>query len=378
MRLLFAAVGAHGHLIPLLPLAEAARDAGHEVTVATAEPLHDTVRQAGLEPVAAGATAREAITQAYAQLRPDQPRSEVSAQAFGSTLPQRAAADLGPILAARKPDLIVYEALNPGAAIAAALAQIPAFCHGLGRVADGPIWQAMCAAWTATAARAGVEAAAADPRFFGNPYLDICPPSLQSGRLETPAGHFLLRPEPWCQEAVTLPPVVHGPERGRPLVYLTSGTAFNDDELLRQAIAGLSALPVDVLVVTGATSSVQLDQQDLPPNVTLERWVPQGNLLPHIDLAVSHGGSGTMLNCLAKAVPHLLLPQGADQFGNAQAVCAAGAGRQILPGDLTAEAITRAARELLADDDVRENARRLSAEIAAMPSPHEVIEQLTR
>ena len=35
MRMLFSTVPAHGHLLPLLPLADAAKRAGHDVVVAT-------------------------------------------------------------------------------------------------------------------------------------------------------------------------------------------------------------------------------------------------------------------------------------------------------------------------------------------------------
>ncbi|MFD6068801.1 glycosyltransferase, partial [Amycolatopsis lurida] len=35
MRLIFTSLVSHGHLYPLLPLAVAARDAGHEVLFAT-------------------------------------------------------------------------------------------------------------------------------------------------------------------------------------------------------------------------------------------------------------------------------------------------------------------------------------------------------
>ena len=39
MRVVFASLPAFGHLYPLLPLALACRDAGHEVTVATGAPF---------------------------------------------------------------------------------------------------------------------------------------------------------------------------------------------------------------------------------------------------------------------------------------------------------------------------------------------------
>ena len=187
MRIMFSSVGAYGHLIPLLPLAAAARDAGHEVTVAVAEPFHRILRDAGLTPVTAGGTVRDAIAESAARNDTEGGEAGLAPRAFGDILPRRAVADLGPALQSGKPDLLVYETLNPGAAMAAAAAGVAAVCHGLGRVSGGPVWQGMCQTWAATAAEFGVEGADADPVFFGNRYLDICPPSLQSEHLpDTP------------------------------------------------------------------------------------------------------------------------------------------------------------------------------------------------
>ena len=50
-----------------------------------------------------------------------------------------------------------------------------------------------------------------------------------------------------------------------------------------------------------------------PAHVRAERFVPQSEELPHCDLVISHGGSGSVLGALAHGLPQLLLPLGADQ-----------------------------------------------------------------
>ena len=60
------------------------------------------------------------------------------------------------------------------------------------------------------------------------------------------------------------------------------GTAMGSAPVLREVIAGLATLEVDVLVVTGPSVSVtELGQP--PANVRLETWVPRNDLLPHAD-----------------------------------------------------------------------------------------------
>ena len=99
-------------------------------------------------------------------------------------------------------------------------------------------------------------------------------------------------------------------------------------------------------------------------------------MLAQADLVVSHGGSGTTLGCLANGVPHLMLPQGADQFSNADAVGRAGAGREIAPDRRTPESIAEIAGELLRDQDTRARAHDFAVEITSMTSAAATVDAL--
>jgi UDP:flavonoid glycosyltransferase YjiC (YdhE family) len=65
-----------------------------------------------------------------------------------------------------------------------------------------------------------------------------------------------------------------------------------------------------------------------------------------------------------------VIPQGADQFVNAQRCVDAGLGRQLLPGEVTADAVREQVVLLLSPDaDARYRAGRVADEIAATPGP---------
>jgi UDP:flavonoid glycosyltransferase YjiC (YdhE family) len=371
MFVIFASAGGFGHAIPLLPLATAVRRAGHRVVFATSGNLHPMLRDSGLEPITAGSPLREAIEAA----RATSPAAEASAVAFGRILPRLMASDLAPFLAEHRPDLVVYEALAPGAAIAAAEAGIPALCHALGRLTGGPIWRGMADTWRATAAEYGIAVPDRDVDFFGNQYIDICPPSLQLPGFTTENEPILMRPATW-RPAGPLPPLLHERKPERPLVYLTLGTAFGTAAVLTQAIDGLSRLPADVLVADGASPRFRAGLGDVPSNVTLAGWVPQGAVVPHADLVVSHGGSGTMLDALAAGLPQLTLPQGADQFANAHALAEAGTGTGLMPAELTADAVHAEASRLLDDPVVQAAAAQIAKEIREMPAPDQIAARL--
>lgn len=378
MRILFSSAGTHGHVYPLLPLAVAAREAGHDMFFGTTEQFHPLLRGLGFTPLPVGTSVGEAFVAMLGDDPPDRSAltpEEILAHAgrvFGEIMPRRTAADLAPLLAEHRPELVVHESGAAGAGIAARRAGVPGVCHGFGRVPDGQFGMFAGDATVAVAAEFGVELPADLPPGLGDPYIDICPPSLQGALFLATARRVPLRPVAYAAPGELPAGIGDG---SRPLIYLTMGTAFGDPTVLDRAIAGLGRLDARVLVATGPTVDVA-SLGALPPTVRVEAWVPQAQVLPHTALVVHHGGSGTTLGCLAAGVPHLVLPQGADQFENAAMVAGSGAGEQLPPGELTADAVADTAARLLKDPAVRDAADRLAAEIAAMPSPADVAREL--
>ena len=59
---------------------------------------------------------------------------------------------------------------------------------------------------------------------------------------------------------------------------------------------------------------------------------------------ISHGGAGTMLAALAHGLPLLTVPQGADQYLNADRCARRRVGRTLLTGHLTPESARREVR----------------------------------
>ncbi|MCR6488783.1 glycosyltransferase [Amycolatopsis sp. OK19-0408] len=394
MKIVFSNLSAFGHAYPLVPLALAARDAGHDVLYATDEQIHPMLHQLGFPVATVGMPIRAAFAEVFAETEaeigklPWQEWLEPEVRTFNEVLPRRFATDLLPVLRAERPDLVVYEVGNPGAGLAARRLGIPAVCHSFGRagaVDRGEQWRKRCMELLRKVA-GEIGAELPEEYFRGDHYLDICPPSLQEPSFAAYPARVPLRPVQFSEPG-ELPAIVTA-ERKRPLVYLTLGTVVGTVPALRAAVDGLSTLDVDVLVAA-AGPKVSVDEfGELPANVHLERWVPQADVLPLVDLAVHHGGSGTSLGAAAAGVPQLFLPVAFDMFLNAGAVSAAGAGRTLLPEGVervddrrrsdvvAAAAVAEAAGELLHDTDVRQAAKAVAEEIAAMPSPAEVAARL--
>lgn len=368
MRLMFGALPAHGHTYPSIPLAMAARDAGHDVLFAAGEQFLPALRTAGLAAVPAGIPLTEALATVMAREPTPDDRTEIIAAMIGDVLPRRWATDLAPLVAEHRPDLIIYDFGTLGAGLAGVAAGIPVLCHLGGRVSRTPVGDAIAVAFGECAAEFGV---AGMDMLATVRNIDICPGSVQSEEFLTYASRIALRPVAWAEPG-ELPDDLDRRDRSRPLVYLTLGTAFADADVLASAVAGTAANPVDVIVSTGP-GVTPADLGDVPGNVWVAPWVPAPRLFPRVDLVVHHGGSGTMLGALSAGVPQLCLPQAVDHFANADAVVAVGAGARLLPDDVCRDAVAEQVRALLADDTARVAAGRVATEIAAMPEPADLV-----
>ena len=140
---------------------------------------------------------------------------------------------------------------------------------------------------------------------------------------------------------------------------------------------GLAGEEVDVVVTVGAQNDPSVLGTQ-PANVRVRRFVPQAELLPHCSAVVTHGGSGSMLGALAHGLPLLVVPQGADQFTNADLIAAAGAGIELRADELSASAVRDGVRSLLGSTPYRDAARAIAAEIAALPPPSDAVRALER
>jgi UDP:flavonoid glycosyltransferase YjiC (YdhE family) len=363
----------------LVPLALACREAGHEVVFGTGDGFRPWLQELGIRTERVGISIPEADRLALREEPgleglPQEERWRIGVVVFGDVLARRTLEDLRPLLADLEPDLLVYDELDIGAAAAAHGLSVPAVAHSLGRQLPAPVRGAALERLAEVLRGSGTVSLPVD-LFAANPYLDICPPSLQDPAASEPGERIPLRPVAPVTREDAVPNWV-AQDRSRPLVYVTLGTYVSGNVgALRAAAAGVGELDVDVLVTVGPDGDPSA-LGPLPDSVRVHRFVSQGVLLAHVDAVAHHGGSGTMLGALSHGLPQLVLPHGADQFLNAQALIDSGAGRCLTPQEITPLSVAQAIDALLNTPDYREAAGRIGMEIAAMPSPEETVPRL--
>jgi UDP:flavonoid glycosyltransferase YjiC (YdhE family) len=374
VKVLVVSTPGSGHLSPLLPLVEAFLAGGDQVTVAAAAEAAALVGRTSARFVPVGNGEGEWFGRLQTRIRgnpgdgiaPERINHYFLPRLFGEIAADDMIDDVVACGRAFDPEVIVFETYALAGPLAADLLGVPSVHQLLSSIPDHGIMQlvddAVSPLWRSfgrdTPGYAGV---------YRDVTIEICPPSLES--LNIPSGDRLtLQP--------TLPPQMAPEPSTRPLVYVTLGTFFNANlDIFRAVLDGLANEPVAVV----ATVGIDQDPGDLGPvpgNARVERFIPQVTLLPTCAAVVHHGGAGTTFGTLAHGLPEVIIPQGADNFDNAAMVEMAGAALVLRPGEVTAENVQNAVRRILNEPSYAEAAGQAAAEIAAMPTPEAVADEL--
>lgn len=148
-------------------------------------------------------------------------------------------------------------------------------------------------------------------------------------------------------------------EGDKPIVYFSMGTIFSDKKVINKVIKASKNAPWKLVVSIGNNLKLT-DWPDIPENVLLKNYVPQPELLRRVDVAVSHGGNGTMAEALSVGVPLVVIPQLLDHFDAAQRVVEVGAGLRLDPLQATVKNINLAIAQVLSEPSYRQNAARIA------------------
>ena len=385
MRVLFTTMALSGHFHPLVPIARAVADAGHEVAFACQAFFRPTVEAAGFQTFPAGYDTQgrppDTLFPGLHQHRGPEGAYWMIPNVFIGVYAATMVPDLLPLCRTWRPDLIVRETGEFGGCVAAETLGLP---HASVRTGATAATYALRHHWTAAVAhlreRSGLPPDPDNAMLFRYLHLACEPPRfVPANAAPAPTAH-LLRPENFESAGEPLPPWVAGlPDR--PTVYATLGTIFSALPSGRATFATiLDALrdePYNLILTVGRGNDPdQFGPQS--PNVHIAQYIPQSRLLPHCDLVVNQGGFSTVTGALNAGLPMVVVPLGADQPLNAACCATLGVGRVVEPEERTPEAIRAAVRAVLADPAYRTKAERVRDEMAALPGPERAVELLER
>lgn len=426
MRVLFVTLAAPPHLHVQVPLAWALRAAGHSVRVASQPDLVDAITAAGLPATPVGPRlaqdesveklrrrqekAAERLTEPpdaqelmrMAEHRPERLTSDfldglftvMTSAIFQNFTAEETVDDLVALARRWRPDLVVWDTLMMGGAVAARAcgAAHARLLYGLDLVgtmrerhtaslAARPreLREDPLAEWLEwTSARHG--GAFDEELVTGQWTIDPTPASL---RPPTELPWLSIRHIPYNGPSVVSSWLREPPARRR--VCLTLGLSFREVMGGEQASvpALLEALgELDAEVVATLDTGQLADVGRVPDNVRVVDFVPLDALLPSCSVIVHQGGYGTAQNALVHGVPQVIVPNDLwDIHPRADLIARSGAGlRPAEPGPPTPAEVRELVARVLDEPSFARRAARLRAEIQASPSPAElvpVLEELT-
>ncbi len=151
----------------------------------------------------------------------------------------------------------------------------------------------------------------------------------------------------------------------RPLVLVSFSTHNQWDETSR-INRTLQALPRDHYRALVTSSMAEIEGIRKPENAVVTPYLPHGEVLPVVKMAVIHAGHGSVTNSLAHGVPMICLPNPySDQPMLAAQVEALGAGLALDGDNATVDEIAQAVRRVMIDPSYFAAAGRLADAIKA-------------
>lgn len=368
------AIGASGHLLPVLDVIAELRARGHRVTCFAPDVATAAARRAGAEVVT------------YESTLVTRPSSVVPPGDFAAWLPFVLLAEAAavvpqaiPTLRRDVPDVLLYDrAAHPAGRALAELLNRPAvaMCPSF---AQGPAWSLAAATGQASvldpahpafgplqdqldqfSARWGVARMAVRDLAEAREQRSIAflPRWFQWNGDEFGSDHHFVGPCLSSRLGV-------GPTRRERLVYVSAGTAAAEPEALEPLVRAAAAAAPEhrVLVSTGGLPVAALGT--MPDRVEAHEHVDQLAALARADLFVTHAGMGSVMEALWFAVPMVCAPRTSEQHLVAARVEGLGLGVTLSDGGDPPHRVEAGVRDLAQDRAMRERLRAASAEVRA-------------
>lgn len=392
MRVLLMATPVPTHLTPMLPLAGALRRAGHGVLVASQPNMSPVARAAGLdmvevgEPFAAppvgsgrpdGASHKPGGPLPPAANGDDRPagghRAVHGIEPVVSTFARHADSMLGHYLElARRyrPDLVLADCLEYSALLVGAVLRVPVVAHRWGADPFGLAGHEMARqALDALSTAHGVAGGLPEPTLR----LDPCPPSLRVPGGPPATG---IRPVPAGRTGATVPP---GAGQYRICGWFDAGPAPRVAGLVRALAAATRHDPAAEVVISAPDRALAA-VGPLPDRIRVFSGPPDVGVLTGCAALVDDGAPGPALAALACGVPQLVLPAkvGPRTHGVRTAVVGAGITLEDPTSQQDPARLRHAIRHLRTDSQYTVGARQLRDEVAAMPTPDDIVGTLRR
>lgn len=156
------------------------------------------------------------------------------------------------------------------------------------------------------------------------------------------------------------------PANGKPLLYSSLGTAFNNwPEYYPLLFDAVRDLDINVFAALGSIDPASL--KDIPANVEVGQMVPQLEILSQASVFITHAGMGGTGEAIYYGVPMIAIPQMEEQAITARQIETLGLGCAFLDKSaITSEGLKNAIVKLLTEPSYKATARAYSADMRSL------------
>lgn len=156
------------------------------------------------------------------------------------------------------------------------------------------------------------------------------------------------------------------PDNGKPLLYSSLGTAFNNWlEYYPILFDAVRDLDINVFAALGNVDPDSL--KDIPANVEVGQMVPQLDILSQASVFITHAGMGGTGEAIYYGVPMIAIPQMDEQAITARLIEEKKLGFAFLDkSSITSTSLKEAIKELISDVSYRNTAQEFSEDMKSL------------
>lgn len=180
---------------------------------------------------------------------------------------------------------------------------------------------------------------------------------------------------PLGRSAAPRPPWWDELDGGKKVVLVTQGTLANGDlgQLVGATLAALADRDDLLVVATTGGRHVGVLGTKLPTNARVASFLPFDAIFPKVDVFVTNGGYGSVLQSLAAGVPIVAAGKTEDKAEVAARVGWSGIGIDLMTSTPTAVAISGAIDRVLSEPGFRLRAQGMAADFEALDAGQEIL-----
>ncbi|WP_378954516.1 glycosyltransferase [Pelosinus sp. sgz500959] len=158
---------------------------------------------------------------------------------------------------------------------------------------------------------------------------------------------------------------MHMGDRNKLMVYITigGGSSLIGEQFLKIVLDALRLIPeVTGIIATGMVIQPEVIlQYDPPNNAMIKGYVPGTEMIKASDVTVFHGGSSTLMTCIACGTPAVVVPSIGEQEDNGAVLSEYGAGIVLNKATLTADILVKAIQNIINNPSYRRGAEHLKS-----------------